>query len=62
MGTSKNNNRGEAPHALFADVETHRTYMLRFATAILRDADQAEEVVQGVFQARSEETGDRRNL
>lgn len=62
MGTSKYNNPGEAPHALFAEVETHRTYMLRFATAKLRDADQAEAVVPGVFQTRSDGTGNRRNI
>lgn len=46
MGAGKNNNPRENQHALFAQVETHRGYMLRFATAKLRDADQAEEVVQ----------------
>ena len=46
MGAGKNSNPRENQHALFAQVETHRGYMLRFATAKLRDADQAEEVVQ----------------
>jgi RNA polymerase sigma-70 factor, ECF subfamily len=51
MGTMKNHNPRATQHALFADVETHRTYMLRFATAKLRDTDQAEEVVQEALLA-----------
>ena len=51
MVNSKNNNPRENQRALFADVETHRGYMLRFATAKLRDADQAEEVVQEALLA-----------
>ena len=51
MGTTKNNNPSGNQQALFAEVETHRSYMLRFATAKLRDADQAEEVVQEALLA-----------
>ena len=51
MGAQKNSNPIEKQHALFAEVETHRSYMLRFATAKLRDADQAEEVVQEALLA-----------
>ena len=45
MGAIKNVNPLVKQHALFAEVETHRSYMLRFATAKLRDAEQAEEMV-----------------
>ncbi len=51
MGAQKNSNPNEMQHALYAEVETHRSYMLRFATAKLRDADQAEEVVQEALLA-----------
>ncbi len=51
MGAQKNSNPNEKQHALFAEVETHRSYLLRFATAKLRDADQAEEVVQEALLA-----------
>lgn len=51
MGNSKNNNPHENQRALFVEVETHRGYMLRFATAKLRDMDQAEEVVQEALLA-----------
>ena len=51
MGAGKNDNPRENQRALFADVETHRSYMLRFATAKLRDAEQAEEVVQEALLA-----------
>ena len=46
MGDKKNINPPERITLLFAEVESHRGYLLRFATAKLRDADQAEEVVQ----------------
>ncbi len=36
---------------LFAEVEGHRGYLIRFATAKLRDAEQAEEVVQEALLA-----------
>ena len=45
MGAIKNINLQVKQHALFAEVETHRSYMLLFATAKLRDAEQAEEIV-----------------
>ena len=45
MGAIKNINPQVIQLALFAEVETHRSYMLRFATAKLRDAEQAEEIV-----------------
>ncbi len=42
------------PSAMFAEVESHRSYLLRFATAKLRDAEQAEEVVQEALLAALE--------
>ena len=57
MGASKNNNPGGNQPALFAEVEIHRGYMLRFATAKLRDADQAEEVVQEALLAALDGVG-----
>lgn len=39
---------------MFAEVESHRSYLLRFATAKLRDAEQAEEVVQEALLAALE--------
>ena len=36
---------------LFTEIESHRTYLIRFATARLRDADAAEEVVQEALLA-----------
>jgi RNA polymerase sigma-70 factor (ECF subfamily) len=42
------------PSARFAEVESHRGYLLRFATAKLRDAEQAEEVVQEALLAALE--------
>ena len=51
MGVNKNDNPPERQHALFTEVQTHRSYMLRFAMAKLRDADQAEEVVQEALLA-----------
>ena len=51
MGTAKNNNPDEKQVALFTEVEGHRGYMLRFAMAKLRDADQAEECVQEALLA-----------
>ena len=37
--------------ALFIEIESHRSYLLRFATARLREADAAEEVVQEALLA-----------
>ena len=51
MGASKDVNPQDKQRALFAEVETHRSYMLRFATAKLRDAEQAEEIVQEALLA-----------
>ncbi|MEQ1517799.1 MAG: sigma-70 family RNA polymerase sigma factor [Usitatibacteraceae bacterium] len=51
MAAQKNSKPRETRHALFAEIETHRGYMLRVATAKLRDADQAEEVVQEALLA-----------
>ena len=45
MGAIKNINPQVIQLALFAEVETHRSYKLRFATAQLCDAEQAEEIV-----------------
>ena len=51
MGVNKNNNPAGSHAALFVEVEIHRSYMLRFAMAKLRDTDQAEEVVQEALLA-----------
>ena len=51
MDATKNPNPREHQSALFSEIESHRSYMLRFATAKLRDADQAEEVVQEALLA-----------
>ena len=55
MGTSHTDQ--STSHALFADIEGHRSYLLRFATAKLRDADQAEEVVQEALLAALDSIG-----
>ena len=54
MGATKNHNPRQDRSALFAEIETHRSYLLRFATAKLRDAAQAEEVVQEALLAALE--------
>jgi RNA polymerase sigma-70 factor (ECF subfamily) len=54
MATSKNFKPVPEPSALFAEVESHRGYLLRFAVAKLRDAEQAEEVVQEALLAALE--------
>ena len=51
MGAGKKDNPLDKRRMLFAEVESHRGYMLRFATAKLRDAEQAEEVVQEALLA-----------
>ncbi|MEO8384162.1 MAG: sigma-70 family RNA polymerase sigma factor [Betaproteobacteria bacterium] len=51
MGADTKDNPVHTRRVLFAEVESHRSYMLRFATAKLRDADQAEEVVQEALLA-----------
>jgi RNA polymerase sigma-70 factor (ECF subfamily) len=42
---------GKNKAELFVEVESHRTYLVRFAMAKLRDAEQAEEVVQEALLA-----------
>ena len=51
MDTVENHNPAKKKAALFAEVESHRSYMVRFATAKLRDTDQADEVVQEALLA-----------
>ena len=51
MGADIKDNPLHTNRVLFAEVESHRGYMLRFATAKLRDAEQAEEVVQEALLA-----------
>ena len=57
MGATKNHDSGQDRSALFAEIQSHRSYLLRFATAKLRDADQAEEVVQEALLAALEAIG-----
>jgi RNA polymerase sigma-70 factor, ECF subfamily len=57
MDIRKNDNPGGNRRELFAEVESHRSYMLRFATAKLRDSDRAEEVVQEALLAALEGVG-----
>ncbi len=42
---------------LFREIDSHRGYMIRFATAKLRDAEQAEEVVQEALLAALDAVG-----
>ena len=42
---------------LFAEIESHRSYMMRFAVAKLRDAQQADEVVQEALLAALDGVG-----
>jgi len=51
MGAGKKDNPLDKRRTLFAEIESHRGYLLRFATAKLRDAEQAEEVVQEALLA-----------
>ncbi|MBI3716594.1 MAG: sigma-70 family RNA polymerase sigma factor [Betaproteobacteria bacterium] len=51
---------GDAPKTkdqLFLEIDSHRGYMIRFATAKLRDAEQAEEVVQEALLAALDSVG-----
>jgi len=57
MAEPKNFNSPEKISALFAEIETHRGYLIRFATAKLRDAVQAEEVVQEALLAALDGAG-----
>ena len=51
MADRKNINPPQTLAVLYAEVESHRGYLIRFATAKLRDADQAEECVQEALLA-----------
>lgn len=51
MGTKKTINPLEGNAVLFAEIESHRGYLMRFALAKLRDAQHAEEVVQEALLA-----------
>ena len=57
MAKSENVKQSTQQAALYAEVESHRGYLLRFATAKLRDGDQAEEVVQEALLAALEGVG-----
>ncbi len=57
MADKKNINPPDRMAALFAEVESHRGYLVRFATAKLRDGDQAEEVVQEALLAALDGVG-----
>ena len=57
MAERKNINPPDRIAALFAEVESHRGYLLRFAVAKLRDAGQAEEVVQEALLAALDGVG-----
>lgn len=57
MADRKNINPPQTLAVLYAEVESHRGYMIRFATAKLRDADQAEECVQEALLAALDGVG-----
>ncbi len=57
MAKSENVKQSPQQAALYAEVESHRSYLLRYATAKLRDGDQAEEVVQEALLAALEGVG-----
>lgn len=57
MVGKKNINPPEHMVSLYADIESHRGYLLRFAVAKLRDGAQAEEVVQEALLAALEGAG-----
>jgi RNA polymerase sigma-70 factor (ECF subfamily) len=54
MADTKNIKTPDRIAILFAEVESHRGYLLRFALARLRDGGQAEEVVQEALLAALE--------
>ncbi len=56
MGLSEKS-KGEDAAGRFAEIESHRPYMVRFAMAKLRDAEAAEEVVQEALLAALEAVG-----
>ena len=51
MADNKKINPPDRVAILFAEIESHRSYMMRFAVAKLRDAQQADEVVQEALLA-----------
>jgi RNA polymerase sigma-70 factor, ECF subfamily len=51
MADNKETNSPDRVAILFSEIEGHRGYMMRFATAKLRDSAQAEEVVQEALLA-----------
>ena len=53
MGDKKNINPPERIAILYAEVQGHRGYLLRFAVAKLRDTGQAEEVVQEALAVKN---------
>ena len=57
MGDPKNIKSAERITVLYAEVESHRGYLLRFANVKLREAEQAEEVVQEALLAALEGLG-----
>jgi RNA polymerase sigma-70 factor (ECF subfamily) len=57
MAESRNINPSKSLNVLYAEVESHRAYLLRFATAKLRDPDQAEECVHEALLAAIEGVG-----
>lgn len=57
MADSSKINPPKTQAALYAELESHRGYLLRFATAKLRDSEQAEECVQEALLAAIEGVG-----
>ena len=57
MAEKKNINSPDRVAVLFVEIESHRSYMLRFALAKLRDSHQAEEVVQEALLAALDGAG-----
>jgi len=57
MGDNKNIKPAAQITVLFAEVESHRGYLLRFAMAKLRDAEHAEDVVQEALVAALDGVG-----
>lgn len=51
MASSLSTDIASSKAVLFCEIESHREYLLRFALAKLRDADQAEEAVQETLLA-----------
>lgn len=57
MAEKKKINSPDRVAVLFVEIESHRSYMLRFALAKLRDSHQAEEVVQEALLAALDGAG-----